>query len=342
MLATKERRERRRRGGPSDIEIGQQMQARFMDTSKASGPLRSRLFWTPEMDKIYMMLLVEHAGERGKEGSTFKRDAWQDMLSRFNEKADMNIDVDQLKNRLRFYRHQHRVVWTLRDLPEFSWDDKKQLVVADEACWSKFVTKNLAAKFYKHKPITCFRELEIIFGSSQDKTNRPCFGQDADAMEEDTIEGTDDGIEAIELSNLNIVSKDEINDPSNPSATSNATNLLTAQTPLQQPNVVNHRKRHRAYSSTTPNHADRVPLSKRQLDISERKVASVPASLGSDKFKTLDECMAEMDTMEGLDDELYVKALIILRDEYNRHVFLNTSGHRRLSWLRIVTRNVDV
>ncbi|KAM0951046.1 putative Myb/SANT-like domain-containing protein [Dioscorea sansibarensis] len=268
-----------------------------------------------------------------KEGSTFKREAWQDMLVRFNEKTDMNIDADQLKNRLRFYRHEYRTVMTLRSLPEFGWDEKKQLVVADEACWSKSITKNKAARFYKQKPVTCFRELEIIFGSSKDNGNRSCSGQDTDAPEEDTIEGMD-GFEATEVSNLNVVSKDENNDPSDPSTTPNTTNLLTAQTP-QQSKIINHRKRHRSYSGVTL-------TSNRHEDISDMKVESVPASLGADPFKCLDKCISELNTMEGLDDDLYVKTLIILRDEYNRYVFLRTNGHRRLAWLRVATRDADV
>lgn len=121
----------------------QEIQTKIMDTITAAGPLRSRLFWTTEMDKVFLALLVEHAPNRDKEGSTFKREVWLDMLVRFNEKTDMNIDTDQLKNRLRFYRHEYRTVMFLRSLPEFGWDEKKQLVVADEACWSKSITVSL-------------------------------------------------------------------------------------------------------------------------------------------------------------------------------------------------------
>lgn len=100
---------------------------------------RSRTYWTPTMERFFIDLMLEHMHRGNRVGHTFNKQAWTDMLTVFNAKFGSQYDKDVLKSRYTNLWKQFNDVKDLLGQSGFSWDETRQMVVADDFVWSAYI-----------------------------------------------------------------------------------------------------------------------------------------------------------------------------------------------------------
>lgn len=151
---------------------------------------RTRMNWTPLMERYFVDLVLEHLHKGNRVGHTFNKQAWTDMLTMFNEKFGSQYDKDVLKSRYANLWKQFNDVKNLLSHIEFSWDAARQMVIADDFAWDAYIKVQLNifnyniknqyrtvdncenmqvhpdARCYKTKSVMNFDDLCVIYGST--------------------------------------------------------------------------------------------------------------------------------------------------------------------------------
>lgn len=100
---------------------------------------RSRTYWTPTMERYFIDLMLEQLHRGNRMGHTFNKQAWTDMLTMFNAKFGSQYDKDVLKSRYTNLWKQFNDVNNLLHQSGFSWDESRQMVVADDFSWNSYI-----------------------------------------------------------------------------------------------------------------------------------------------------------------------------------------------------------
>ncbi|XP_048332023.1 L10-interacting MYB domain-containing protein isoform X1 [Ziziphus jujuba] len=125
---------------------------------------RSRTYWTPTMERYFIDLMLEQMHRGTRIGHTFNKQAWTDMLTVFNAKFGSQYDKDVLKSRYTNLWKQFNDVKNLLGQSGFSWDEARQMVVADDYVWDAYIKAYPDARFYKTKAVLNFSDLCLIYG----------------------------------------------------------------------------------------------------------------------------------------------------------------------------------
>ncbi|KAK2980871.1 hypothetical protein RJ640_003061 [Escallonia rubra] len=125
---------------------------------------RSRTYWTPTMEHHFVDLMLEHMQRGNRIGHTFNKQAWTDMLAVFNDKNGSQYDKDALKSRYTTLWKQFYDIKNLLGQSGFSWDETRQMLVADDYVWNAYLKAYPDARSYKTKPMVHFNDLCLIFG----------------------------------------------------------------------------------------------------------------------------------------------------------------------------------
>ncbi|XP_061365263.1 uncharacterized protein LOC133308635 [Gastrolobium bilobum] len=135
-----------------------------MSSQGVSNNDRSRMYWTPLMERYFIDLMLEHLQKGNRIGHTFNKQAWTDMLTMFNAKFGSQYDKDVLKTRYANLWKQFNDVKTLLSHFGFSWDADRQMVVADDFVWDAYVKAHPDARCYRTKSLLNFDDLCMIYG----------------------------------------------------------------------------------------------------------------------------------------------------------------------------------
>lgn len=100
---------------------------------------RTRTYWTPPMDRYLIDLLLEQVDRGNKLGQTFIIQAWNDMITAFNEKFLSHHDKDVLKNRYKHLRRLYNEIKNLLQHSGFSWDETRDMVTAEDHIWDAYI-----------------------------------------------------------------------------------------------------------------------------------------------------------------------------------------------------------
>jgi len=105
-----------------------------------NGTERLRTIWTPEMNRYFIDLMLEQVSQgREVEDHLFSKRAWRHMSSKFNAKFNFQYEKDVLKNRHKTLRNLYRSIKNLLDQPGFSLDEKRNMVIADDQVWDRYL-----------------------------------------------------------------------------------------------------------------------------------------------------------------------------------------------------------
>ncbi|KAK7283134.1 hypothetical protein RIF29_12445 [Crotalaria pallida] len=130
----------------------------------SSGTDRTRTYWTPPMDRFLIDLLLEHVKSGNKLGQTFFTQAWNDMVTSFNEQFKSQYDKDVLKNRYKNLRKQFSDVDNVLCQSGFSWDDTREMVAAEDHVWDAYIKAHPEARSLRVKTLPGYHKLRVIFG----------------------------------------------------------------------------------------------------------------------------------------------------------------------------------
>lgn len=122
-----------------------------MGSQSNTGNDRSRTYWTPTMERYFIDLMLEQMHIGTRIGHTFNKQAWTDMLTVFNAKFGSQYDKDVLKSRYTNLWKQFNDVKNLLSQNGFSWDETRQMVVADDYLWDSYIKVHFFSvhSFYK-------------------------------------------------------------------------------------------------------------------------------------------------------------------------------------------------
>ncbi|KAL5560952.1 hypothetical protein UlMin_030699 [Ulmus minor] len=155
-----------------------------------SSSSRSRTYWQPPMDRYFIDLLLKQVQKGSMIDGVFRKLAWVEMIGLFNTKFGFNYDMDVLKNRYKTLRRQYNVLKNLLDLEGFAWDDKREMVTADDFVWQDYVKAHTDARQFMTRPVPYYKDLCVIFDPSFDEREYSS-GQDLDQqVDEDTPRGS--------------------------------------------------------------------------------------------------------------------------------------------------------
>lgn len=110
-----------------------------MDNQTATSNERSRTYWTPEMERYFIDLMLDQMHKGNKIGHTFNKQAWADMRTMFNAQFGSQYDKDVLKSRYTTLWGQFNDIKNLLGHGGFAWDESRLMVVASDSVWDEYI-----------------------------------------------------------------------------------------------------------------------------------------------------------------------------------------------------------
>ena len=102
-----------------------------------------RHVWKSSEDKILLNILKDQSLHGGKEGTCYTKKAWRDILEQFNDSRVEKLELQQLKNRHKYYRSCYSTMDRLLKLTGFGWDDDDKMIKAPEDIWEELIKVSL-------------------------------------------------------------------------------------------------------------------------------------------------------------------------------------------------------
>ncbi|TKY46642.1 L10-interacting MYB domain-containing protein [Spatholobus suberectus] len=122
--------------------------------------------WTSDMDSCLSAILVQQIkkGNRSKFDFKLKPAAFEAAVLAINEKFQLYLTKEHVKNRLKTWKKQYDILKELMDQSSFEWDEKRKMVIANDSVWNEYIKKNPDARLLKGRVIRNYDELCIIIG----------------------------------------------------------------------------------------------------------------------------------------------------------------------------------
>ncbi|XVF04897.1 hypothetical protein REPUB_Repub05bG0124600 [Reevesia pubescens] len=137
----------------------------FYDQSDVAKDKGKYILWTDEMDRCLTEQLVEQVTLGNKLQKSFKPVAFRAALSVLNKKFSLDLTAENIRNRLRTWKKQYRLVKELLSQHGFEWDERQKMVIADDSEWRECLKRNPDVSRIRGRPIDNFSELHIIVGN---------------------------------------------------------------------------------------------------------------------------------------------------------------------------------
>lgn len=100
------------------------------------------IHWTPAMNRHLIDLLLDQALGGNKIGHVFMPEAWSQIVAMFNFKFGYHYYEDALNSQARHLRGQYKDIKILLEQNGFSWDDTREMVVAEDYVWDAYMKVN--------------------------------------------------------------------------------------------------------------------------------------------------------------------------------------------------------
>ncbi|MBA0564786.1 hypothetical protein Golob_009696 [Gossypium lobatum] len=156
---------------------------------------RTRTFWTPPMDRYLIDLLLDQVHRGNKLGQTFLTQAWVDMVTSFNVKFGSHYDKDVLKNRYKHLRRLYNDIKILLEQSGFSWDETRDMVIAEDSVWNAYIKSHPDARSYRVKTVPSYHKLRVIFGQENCEVRYNRLTQKVGTDDDSTVLMTSNGNE---------------------------------------------------------------------------------------------------------------------------------------------------
>lgn len=139
---------------------------------------RTRVSWTPPMDRYFIDLMKDHVYQGNKIGRTFSKEAWMHMIALFSDKFGAQYDKDVLYNRFKTLRKQYVCIRSLLAHGGFEWDTTLQMVKADVHVWDDYVKAHPDVRQYRVRPVPHYKDLCTIYGDTNISIRNSNLGGD--------------------------------------------------------------------------------------------------------------------------------------------------------------------
>lgn len=102
---------------------------------------RDYLPWAPKEDKVLLDLLVEQVHKGRKQDNLFTREAWDEVVPKFNTVARANKTKSNMTNRMKTWRKTYRAISEMIE-SGFVWDESNKMITASDAVWEAYIKVN--------------------------------------------------------------------------------------------------------------------------------------------------------------------------------------------------------
>ncbi|PIN17903.1 hypothetical protein CDL12_09429 [Handroanthus impetiginosus] len=163
-----------------DVDVDDEIQgANFGDCNNSVAPSSSsRTEWRPDMDQYFIELMLQQLERGNKLDSTFSKQAWTDMLALFNAKFSSEYNKRVLRHRYKKLYKYYNDLMTLSKQKGFCWDERREMMVADDDVWDAYIKAHPHARSYRGKVFPSYNNLALIFGEMISKESQSDSPQD--------------------------------------------------------------------------------------------------------------------------------------------------------------------
>lgn len=279
---------------------------------------QSRAKWTVSLDKMLLNLLIEHT----RQNKMSNKKAWKHIQNEFNYRTGLTFDGEQLRNHQNVLRRMYNNIKTVLDQGNFSWDDSRHVVMADDEVWEKYIIAHPEAEAVRNKECQIFKELCTLFSEPRTEGRYVQSSHDV-KLDQQKVE-MDDTPETASVSAEPAVDEasSRLSEEVNMSSGRNKRRILI------QPLISSTRQRRRVCREThrTQHEIEEVPST-------NKRAAEAAPALSSDRF-SISSCIEVLNEMGGVDEEVYLAALDLFQDPDRRETFICIKSDIKLAWLK--------
>ncbi|XP_010271443.1 PREDICTED: uncharacterized protein At2g29880-like [Nelumbo nucifera] len=297
-----------------------------MSLSQDASQVRPKAEWTPSRDAYLVQLFVEQYNSGKTSLNGLKPEVFKDVARDFNEKFALNFEDRQIKNRYNVLKKDYGIVKTLLSTSGFSWDETRQVVVAQDDVWERYTVVHNEAKAFRRKGFPLYNQLSIIFGGA--RANGKCqISSGAQATPEEgnsnteTFQASEPTAQPAQEANANLEKSSSSFD-----SIFNVEETQPKKRGSDVPTSSHRSKRVRRKAE------DKIADALHEIAMASKLRATRKAELNE---KTLyQKCIEELQEILELDDSEFAKAVNVLKEDKNAIAFITIKGPRRLTWLR--------
>eukprot|EP00268_Persea_americana_P061443 TRINITY_DN7764_c0_g1_i3.p1 TRINITY_DN7764_c0_g1~~TRINITY_DN7764_c0_g1_i3.p1 ORF type:complete len:600 (+),score=85.66 TRINITY_DN7764_c0_g1_i3:96-1802(+) len=149
----------------SSSEKFSRMELQIKDSHERASHAKKNIMWTRTMDRCLINLLAEqvYLGRRIENG--FHKDAWTSVVQTFNARCGTRLNKGHFKNRLKTWRKIYPAVKALLSQNGFGWDEKHEMVYANDQVWDAYIKMHPDAKQYRNKVVPSYHKMALIIGN---------------------------------------------------------------------------------------------------------------------------------------------------------------------------------
>ncbi|KAM6542886.1 hypothetical protein CsatB_007333 [Cannabis sativa] len=285
--------------------------------------------WGPTIEKIFIDIMVDEVNKGNMTSGQFSSKTSARILEDLQSKSKRKYVMKQVKQKFHRLRIRYREFSELSKQTGFGWSREKDTVIAPEEVWQNYIRAHPRAAQYQKKGCDHFRLLELIFSKStatglhhRSAASGPPNTNDEREMENDLdhvdIQDIDDNDSASCICSRLV---DDIFKRSAKNSATTSVERVKRQRSQQMSDAIV------AWTEVAKVRAE-ATLAKAEKYKSKSEVG------GSQKDEfSLTKCMQILEGIEGVDDDIYMKAVEKFKDSDWREIFINMSTARKRAWL---------
>ncbi|OVA04835.1 Myb/SANT-like domain [Macleaya cordata] len=278
--------------------------------------------WPPPIENYFVQLVHEEA-KKGLQTSTLDKKTWGAIDNAIFTKFGKRYTIPKLKSKYNRLRMSHRAFAQLIAQTGIGWDPEKNKVYATDSFWESYLKKNPSAKSFRKKGLENYEVLGEIFsnttasGDMYNSSRKDPPDSDTERELESKFLNSGAHVEASSSADTTSQSRRRPLDPpvdlpmkkeSKVSKVSKMDDALEAWT--------------KSLSAKTEATLARTEhIKNKESSSSVREVASI------------EDCMELLDSMDGVEDDVYVKAIEKFTNSDWRRIFIKMPDSRRRMWL---------
>ncbi|BFG17670.1 hypothetical protein CerSpe_039440 [Prunus speciosa] len=284
---------------------------------------QSRAKWSAPLDKILLDLLIEQTGQN----KMSNKKAWKHIREEFNYKTSLQFDGEQLRNHQNVLKRLYNNIKSVLDQSGFSWDNSRNMVMADDELWEKYTTAHPEAETIRNKECPIFKQLCTLFSESKAEETYILSSHDVKLNQQTVnVVGTP------ETASVSAEPEPAVDEAS--SRLSEEVNMSSGRNKRRiKTQTLSSSRQRRVCRETSNTNVDAVSQHEEVPSTNKRAAGAAAVVHSGDRF-SISSCIEVLNEMAGVDEELYLAASDLFQDPDRRETFICIKSEIKLAWLK--------
>ncbi|XP_026432961.1 L10-interacting MYB domain-containing protein-like isoform X2 [Papaver somniferum] len=285
----------------------------------------------PQYIVDYFVQLVHDEAKNGLQTTTLEKKKWGEIDNALFAKFGKRYSIPKLKAKFNRLRIEHREFARLVSDTGMGWDPVANTVTASDDAWKRYLKKYPGAKSFRKKGLDNYYMLGEIFNSttasgsmSNASTRSP---PDSDTERDLETEFLGKGV------HVEPASSGDTSHPSSHTQSNIQRRALDLPIDLPQRKATKSSRFDDALVAWTENLKVKAEVTKAKAERKKDKEVTSPLCT-STEISSIEDCMDILDNMEGVEDDVYLKAIDKFRNPDYRRIFKKMKESRRIMWLK--------